>query len=146
MLRSGRRIPIALALGIGICGLPGCAGLALPALPIGLGAGPEVGSLVTTTVELSDADHRVIEANAIGESRGLTLLLFFTVDPATYAEAFSDLSAKAPLEADCARAFANVVHERTARNFLLFSLPRVTVRADLVEFRGEGQGASCAGR
>ncbi len=129
-------------------GLAGCAAApALPSILGGLGGGPDGGYLHRTEVALTRANYRVVQTNLVGESRGLTLLLFLTVDPVSHTEAFADLEAKAPLEKDRARALVNVAHERNARNFLLFALPRIRVRADLVEFldddvspRGPGPG------
>lgn len=65
---------------------------------------------------------------------GLKLLFLLTLDAVSLTEAFSDFYQKARLETGTSQAIVNVVHERTERNFLLFSLPRITVRADVVEF------------
>ena len=81
MRRRRRAAALALAAGLGT----GCTGLELlPAFLGPLTPRSDLGSLAGTTVELADADHRVVRTNVIGESRGLTLLVFFTVDPPSF--------------------------------------------------------------
>jgi hypothetical protein len=138
------RVRAAAALLLAAAGLGGCAALpALPTLLGGLGGGAEGKALLGTSVGLSRANYRVVRSGVRGESSGLTLLLFLTIIPTSYADAFADLQAKAPFEADRAQALANVVYERSARNFLLFALPKVRVRADVVEFLDDPAGPPC---
>lgn len=135
MSRIGSRIARAIGLLLVAGAAGGCAAIpVLPSLLGGLGAAPDGKALHETSVGLNRANYRIVQTDVRGESRGLTLLIFFTVDPISYAEAFSDLQANAPIEAGDTRAFVNVVHDRSSRNFLLFALPKLSVRADVVEF------------
>ena len=135
MRRLASGLAAAIVLLPGAFALGGCAAIpVLPSLIGGLGAGPDGKALQDTSVGLNRANYRLVATDVRGESRGLTLLIFFTVDPISYTEAFSDLQENAPIEPGDTRALVNVVHDRSARNFLLFALPKLSVRADVVEF------------
>jgi hypothetical protein len=135
MRRLASRVAAATGLLLGTFAAGGCAAIPLlPSLIGGLGTGSDGKVLQETSVGLNRSNYRLVATNVRGQSRGLTLLIFFTVDPISYAEAFSDLQANAPIEPGDTRAFVNVVHDRSARNFLLFALPKLSVRADVVEF------------
>jgi hypothetical protein len=117
----------------------GCAALPfVPSLLGGLGGGNPPSVQIGTGIELSNANFCTVRANAVGESRGLKLLAFFTVIPTSYVKAYGNLQDNAQLDTERAQVLANVVHENTAQNFLLFALTRVTVRADVVEFLEPG--------
>jgi hypothetical protein len=124
--------------------LLGCLGCAAPAtysasiLPGLGGAAPDTAHVVTTT-SLSDANFRVVHTGAKGQSQGFVLLLFFNIIPTSLTDAVDRLYDDAELEPGGAWALANVMIERQARNFLLFGLPRVRVRADVVEFVAESE-------
>jgi hypothetical protein len=134
------RFRIALAACAALC--TGCPAL-LPfsALLGDMRGGGAGDALIATHVELGQANFCVVRSNVIGESRGLTLLLFLTVDPTSYVEAFEDLELHADLQAQRSQAFANLAYESTVRNFLVFALTKVAVRADVVEFLEPG--ANC---
>lgn len=115
--------------------LLGCA--SVPAIPAGL-LTPQTtqrATLISTTTELSRANYRVVRTGLKGESRGLVLLLFFNVVPTSLTEAVDRLYQAGVLEPGASWALANVVVEQEPRSFLLFGLPRIRVRADLLEFR-----------
>jgi hypothetical protein len=114
--------------------LSGCA--APLALPAGLtpASQPAGAVLHGTQVTLAKANYRVVRTGVRGESRGLVLLLFFNVIPASHQLAWERLYQEAGLEPGGPWALANVVQEQERRSFLLFGLPRVRVRADVVEF------------
>ena len=144
---GARRLCLGLA-PLALLGLGGCAAIpAIPSLLGGLGGEQASGHyLLQTSVELERANYRVLRSNLTGESRGLTLLLFLTVWPTSYTEAFADLESEASLEGERPLALVNVVHERSAMNFLLFSLPSIRIRADLVEFVEEPRPGTPAPR
>ncbi len=115
--------------------LPGCA--AVPALPLLSGlipapAGTQI--LTTSTVNLSRQNYKIVKANAIGSSEGFSLLGLFTVVSPHYEEAFTKLYQSAGVSEGKAQALANVVHENSSNYFILFALPKITVRADVIEF------------
>jgi len=116
MIRNG------LVLGLILVFLTGCA---------------SVGQFTTNTetnVQLSENNYRVVAANAIGRSYGFKLLRFIDIISPTYTRALSRLHKKAGLVEGKAQALANIVKEESSLDLIVFSIPRVTVRADVVEF------------
>jgi hypothetical protein len=93
----------------------------------------------TTQVRLSKGNFRLIRANAIGESTGFNLLGLISFKDPEYAEAITRMYRQAGISGGRAETFVNVVYDRTSTVYLLFSLPKITVRGDLVEFREGGQ-------
>jgi len=91
-----------------------------------------------TSVDLSRDNYRVVTANAIGESSGFKLLGIIPFKSPRYTEAMSDLYLRSGLEEGRAQALANVSQERSTMYVILFSIPKLTVRADIVEFLSEG--------
>lgn len=115
----------------------GCAGL--PVVPPGIlspAGTPSGGTLLLTTTELSQGNYRVIRSGVRGQSQGLVLLLFLGLRSASLTDAVDRLYEAAGLERGGPWALAHVVHEYQPRSFLLFGLPRMRVRADVVEFVG----------
>jgi hypothetical protein len=119
--------------------LGGCAA-ALPALPALSGlvpppAGTQV--LTTTAVKLTRKNYRIIKANAMGASTGFNLLGLFTLRSPQYGEAISRLYRTARVAEGRAQAIVNVVHQNSSTYFILFALPKISVRADVIEFTDE---------
>lgn len=115
--------------------LCGCA--ALPALPSMLSTPkPSEGFLTATEVKQSEANFRVVKANAVGTAKGFKILGIIGIKPTSYAKAITHLYTNAPMSEGRAQTWANVVYEKTSSYYVLFSIPRVTVRADLIEFTG----------
>ena len=99
-----------------------------------------VGSLShgeATTVGLSRKNFRVVRANVIGESTGFSLLGFIPFVPPRQTKAMTDLYAKAGITEGTAFALTNVIQERSNIYLILFSLPKISIRADIVEFTDE---------
>ncbi len=116
--------------------LTGCAA-ALPALPSLSGLIPaSSGSqlLTTTTVQLSKKNFKIVKANAYGSSVGFSFLGLFNIISPGNEEAITQLYRSANVAEGKSQALANVMHEQTSNYFILFSLPKVTVRADVIEF------------
>lgn len=90
-----------------------------------------------TRVDLSRKNYCIVKTNAVGESAGFSLLGFIPLSVPRYTEAMSDLYSKAGLEAGKAQALANVTQEKSSTYLILFSIPKLTVRADIVEFLDE---------
>ncbi len=113
----------------------GCASLAgVPAGTLTPAGAAQGTTLVSTSTGLSQANYRVVRTGVTGESRGFVLLIFFNVVPTSVTNALDRLYEAAGLEPGGSWALANVVLEQQSRSFLLFALPRVRVRADVVEF------------
>jgi hypothetical protein len=87
-----------------------------------------------TGVVLSHNNYRVLKAGATGTSTGFWFL-FIPIVTRSYAAAQADLyrSVKEPLEGRSV-ALANKTEDTSLFTLLLFSLPRLTITADVVEF------------
>ena len=90
-----------------------------------------------TNVDLSKGNYRVVKANAVGTSSGFRLLGLIPLSSPRYTAAMSDMYKKAGLEEGKAQALVNVSQERSTAYLILFSIPRLTIRADIVEFTKE---------
>jgi hypothetical protein len=114
----------------------GCA--ALSALPIASMVGsPNASALEIhnqTDVRLQEANFIVTKTNVVGQSEGFSLLGIVTIVPAKFVEAMNRLYAQAGIQPGRSQTLANLVLERNNTYFILFSLPRVSVRADVIEF------------
>lgn len=115
--------------------LTALAQLPIPITPDWLrGSEKESGVLHSTQVQLVGNNYRVLQTNVVAKSGGFKLLGFITIRSPSYVKAVSRLYAKAQVEEGSPQAFANVVYETGGMNLILFSLPKVRIRADLVEF------------
>jgi hypothetical protein len=90
--------------------------------------------LSSTHVTLMENNFRIVQTNVIGKSRGFKLLGLITIKPSSHTRAMSELYGKARVEPGRPQALANVVRENSSTFLILFSLPKVTIRADLIEF------------
>ena len=109
--------------------------LPIPITPDWLkGTEKQSGVLHSTEVQLVGNNYRVLQTNLVAKSGGFKLLGFITIKSPSYIQAVSRLYAKAQVEEGAPQALANVVHETAGMNLILFSLPKIRVRADLVEF------------
>lgn len=125
--------------------LEGCA--AIPALPAFSGliqspVGPQI--LTTTEVKLSGNNYKIVKANAIGNSTGFSFLGLFTFSSPRYEEAITRLYQSANVSEGKAQALVNVVHENSSNYFILFALPKIMVRADVIEFMDDASPAKAA--
>jgi len=91
-----------------------------------------------TAVNLSKNNYTVVKAGAKGESQGFYLLGFIPIVSPNYADAKANLysSSDEKLEGRSI-ALANQTQDQSAMYFVLFSLPRITITADIVEFKDE---------
>ena len=87
-----------------------------------------------TQVDLSKANYRIVKANAIGESSGFNLLGIIPIVPPRYTTAMSDLYSRVDILEGKSHALVNVIQERSSLYLILFSIPKLTIRADLIEF------------
>ncbi|WP_133717268.1 DUF6567 family protein [Methylocaldum gracile] len=97
------------------------------------------GTQITTVtqVTLSQPNFRLVKADVIGSSTGFRLLGLLTFKSPDYAEAITRLYENAGVSNGTAQFFVNLVYDQTSPYFILFSLPKITVRGDLVEFRDD---------
>jgi hypothetical protein len=109
--------------------------LPIPITPDWLKGGEkQSGVLHATQVQLVGNNYRVLQTNIVAKSGGFKLLGLISIKSPSYVKAMSRLYAKAEVKEGTSQALANVVHETAGVNFILFSLPKIRVRADLVEF------------
>jgi hypothetical protein len=87
-----------------------------------------------TQVDLSRKNFHIVKANAIGSSSGFELFGFIPFSAPTYTRAMADLYEKAGVTEGKAQTLTNVTQERSSLYLLLFSIPKLTVRADVIEF------------
>ena len=87
-----------------------------------------------TKVDLSQNNYRLVKANAIGVSKGIKLLCLIPVSAPRYIMAMENLYKDAGIVEGKAYALTNIVEERTNVNLLLFSIPKIRIRADVIEF------------
>lgn len=91
-------------------------------------------STSNTSVHLSKNNYRVVKANAVGSSSGFKLFMFIPIAPTRYSTAMSNLQKQAGVAEGKAQAMVNVTQEESSLYLLLFSIPKLTVRADIIEF------------
>jgi hypothetical protein len=114
--------------------LSGCA--AVSTLPVSslLPSTANVEMHSQTAIRLEEANFNVVKTNVVGRAKGFALLGFITISPARFTKAMDRLYAQAEVQAGKPQTLANVVMERTGSFYILFSIPQVTVRGDVVEF------------
>ena len=116
-----------------VCSVTGCG--PIPPLPITLPSRAEqVVVLTQTEVQLAQRNYRVVRTQVVGSSRGVALLGLLTVKPPDAIAAFAHLVHAGGLAEGQARALINVIQHSRTPFFLLFSLPTITFRGDVVEF------------
>jgi hypothetical protein len=88
-----------------------------------------------TSVSLAAKNYKVIKAGAMGRSSGFRLLGIIPFASPSYAYAKASLykSVGQPLT-DRAIALANQTEDQSTLYLILFSIPRVTITADVIEF------------
>ena len=89
-----------------------------------------------TTTDLTKKNFRMIRANARGEDSGFYLLGIIPFSSPTYADAMRSLYEGVEMEGK-ATALANVAQDKSTVYLILFSIPKLTVTADIIEFIDE---------
>ncbi len=102
------------------------------------GCGGTVGKFQQSTgteVRLSENNYKLVKAGATGSSSGFYLLGLIPITKPTFAEAKSDLyqSSGHALEGRSI-ALANQTQDESLLYLILFSIPKITISADIVEF------------
>ncbi|MEJ0090689.1 MAG: DUF6567 family protein [Limisphaerales bacterium] len=125
--------------------LGGCAGTAAAPLLSGLLGTSPLDLRNQTSVQLSEGNFVLVKTNVMGQSRGFALLGIITIVPAEFNTAFSRLYSQAGMESGKSQTLADISVEKSGSYWILFSLPRCTVRADVVEFVPPTRTNSVAG-
>jgi len=114
----------------------GCA--AVSVLPIAaLMSSPNAAALEIhsqTDIRLEAADFIVIKPNVVGESEGFSLLGILTIVPPKFTEAMNRLFIHAEMQPGRPQTLANLIMEKNNSYFILYSVPRISIRADVIEF------------
>ena len=87
-----------------------------------------------TEVRLQEANFIVTKTNVVGQSRGFSLLGILTLFPAEFTKAMNRLCAQAQMQTGRPQTLSNLITEKDSTYLILFSIPRVRVRADVIEF------------
>jgi len=117
----------------------GCAGLA--AFPLSAASAlittPNAAALEIhneTNLRLDQANFVVVRTNVTGRSKGFALLGFISLAPAKFMTAMDRLYGSAEMEPGKPQRLADIVVEKSSTYWILFSIPQIAVRADVVEF------------
>jgi hypothetical protein len=89
-----------------------------------------------TTTDLTRKNFRMIRASARGQDSGFYLLGFIPFSSPTYADAMRNLYEGVDVEGK-ATTLAHVAQDRSTVYLILFSIPKITVTADIIEFIDE---------
>jgi hypothetical protein len=88
----------------------------------------------TTELRLQQKNFVIVKSNVMWQTKGFSLLGLITMVPATFTKAMTRLNAQADLQKGSSRALANLIMEKDSSYFILFSIPRTAIRADVIEF------------
>ena len=86
-----------------------------------------------TRTDLSKDNYRIIKANARGTDKGFWLLGIIPFASPNYANAMKDLHKQVDVEGKPA-ALANITKDKSTLYLILFSVPKIIVTADVIEF------------
>ena len=114
--------------------LVGCAALAPLAVPLLPTGSANAEFYTATTVKLEQANFVVVKTNVVGQCKGFSLAGIITLVPARFSTAMDRLYAQAEMQPGRPQTLANLVVERSSTYLILYSIPRVSIRADVVEF------------
>ena len=88
-----------------------------------------------TSVRLGSDNFLLVKTNVVGRSHGFSLLGIITIVPATLNKAMNRLYANAEMRPGQPQTVSHLLIEQTSSYFILFGIPEVDVRADIVQFR-----------
>ena len=86
-----------------------------------------------TKTDLNRANFRMIKASARGSDIGFKLLCFIPFIAPSYVDAMEDLHSKVEMEGR-ATALVNVTQDKSEVFLILFSIPKIKITADVIEF------------
>jgi len=116
---------------------PAVALLLTAALLAGCASSGDFRQSTGTDVSLRGNNYKVVKAGAKGQSIGFYLFGIIPIVSPNYADAKSNLykSVGEPLEGRSV-ALANQTQDKSNLYLLLFSIPKIVVTADIIEFNG----------
>lgn len=91
-----------------------------------------------TTVQLTSGNYRILKTNVTGTDWGISLLGIIPIVSPDYSKAISKLYKAGEVTEGAPQAIVNVLQQHSSPYFILFSIPRITFRADVVEFTQTG--------
>jgi hypothetical protein len=124
---------LVLAAGALLCGCTSVAPVASSAAG-GLFSQPPMQANTHTAVNLSEGNFVVVKTNVVGRSKGFSLLGLITLYPATTTKAMGRLYAEAGIQEGKPNTMAHLMIEHSSMYFVLFSIPEISARADIVQF------------
>jgi hypothetical protein len=86
-----------------------------------------------TKTTLTKGNFRVIKTSARGTDTGFRLLCFLPVLSPTFADAMENLHSKVQMRGK-ATSLVNITQDKSELFLLLFSVPKITITADVIEF------------
>jgi len=86
-----------------------------------------------TRTDLNRANFRMLKASACGTDSGFRLFCFIPLFSPSYADAMKDLHSEVEMEGK-ATALVNVTQDKSEVFLLLFSVPKIKITADVIEF------------
>lgn len=87
-----------------------------------------------TTVKLSEGNFVLVKTNACGRSKGFQLFGVLTIVSPKYSTAMSRLYAQAGVREGRPQTFVHLTMQRSSMYVILFSIPELSLHADIVEF------------
>lgn len=85
-------------------------------------------------IDLSKGNYSYVVADATGSSMGVKLLGIIPIIQPSYINAMSNLYKKAGIQKGKAYGVLNIYQEESSIYLIIISLPKVRVRADIIEF------------
>ena len=113
----------------------GCAALDIPTLMSSVTGGGGVQQLQTmTSVQLTTQNYKIIKTNVVGSDWGIKLLGIFPIVSPSYVKTIKQLYKAGDVTEGKPQAIVNIFQQETSPYFILFSIPTITIRADVIEF------------
>jgi len=79
----------------------------------------------------------LVKTNVLGKSKGFSLLGLITIYPATLTKAMNRMYSAAQMTPGQPQTLAHLIIEQSSSYWILFGIPQVQVRADIVQFSPE---------
>ena len=92
-----------------------------------------VGGIPKSDTCLTEKNYRVVETNVRGEDTGFRLLGLISFEEPSHSDAMRNIHEQVNMQGK-SMALANVTNDLSVGYFILFSIPRLTISADLIEF------------
>jgi hypothetical protein len=115
----------------------GCAAVSSPSISPSLSflGGGQPLLQATTTVQLASENYRISKTNVVGTDWGINFLGLVPIVSPDYVKVMNQLYEAGGVAEGKPQAIVNILQQNTSAYFILFSIPRITIRADVVEFK-----------